>query len=72
MYTHVLSKPARTLGARSAAKTGGTSSSFFSPAATEFYPLFEVTMVCKTQQKTILDKIKPNQSVARNQTKDNS
>jgi hypothetical protein len=64
MYTHVLSKPARTLGARSAAKIGGTSSSFFSPTATEFSPLFEFTMMCKQkQQKTISDKTSGPQRV---------
>jgi hypothetical protein len=46
----VLSKPARTLGAKSAAKTGGTSSSFFSPAATELSPSTEFTIVSKLQQ----------------------
>jgi hypothetical protein len=56
MYTHVLSKPARTLGARSAAKTGGTSSSLFSPAATKFSPSTEFTIVSK-QHKTNADKL---------------
>jgi hypothetical protein len=51
MYTHVLSKLAWTLEARSAAKIGGTSSSFFSPAATEFSPLAEFTIMCKQQKK---------------------
>jgi hypothetical protein len=51
MKSHVLSKPAQILGARSAAKTGGTSSTFFSPAATEFSPSTEFIIVSKQHKK---------------------
>jgi hypothetical protein len=60
----VLSKPARTLEAKSEAKVGGTSSFGSSPAGTKFSPLFEFIMMCKQkQQKTISDKTNGPQRV---------
>jgi hypothetical protein len=64
MKSHVPSIPARTLGAKSEAKVGGTSSRESSPGTTEFSPLFEFTMMCKQkQQKTISDTMSGPQRV---------